>query len=62
MKRIKVEFVTAAEAAKVMGVTEVEYQTTSPHFKPGTQVPLPHVTDTNFQKYNLYQASIHQLN
>ena len=37
VKGIKAEFVTAAEAAKVKGVTEEENQSTSPHFKPGTR-------------------------
>ena len=41
VKGIKAEFVTAAEAAKVKGVTEEENQSTSPHFKPGTRYLYP---------------------
>ena len=41
VKGIKAEFVTAAEAAKEMGVTEEENQSTSPHFKAGTRYLYP---------------------
>ena len=41
VKGKKAEYVTAAEAAKVMGVTEENNKSTSPHFKPGTSYFYP---------------------